>query len=123
MHPNDGERLLIGHIRRMGIFVPQARVRGSIHRVDPVNTAIRRSVAIRRRTYWVSGPNALWHINRHHKLIRWRFVTHGGYSRTITYLRYSTNNEASTVVAAFCDAVSNYGLPERIRSDHGGENG
>ena len=70
MHPNDGERLLIGHLRRMEIVVPRARVRGSIHRVDPVSTALRRSIAIRRRTYWVSGPNALWHIDGHHKLIR-----------------------------------------------------
>ena len=125
MHPNDGERLLIGHLRRMEIVVPRARVRGSIHRVDPVSTALRRSIAIRRRTYWVSGPNALWHIDGHHKLIRWRFVTHGGidgYSRTITYLKCSTNNEASTVVAVFCDAVRKYGLPECVRSDRGGEN-
>ena len=100
-------------------------MRGSIHRVDPVSTAVRRSVAIRRRTYWVRGPNAVWHIDGHHKLIRWRFVTHGGidgYSRTITYLKCSTNNKASTVVAGFCDAVSKYGLPECIRSDLGGEN-
>ena len=31
LHPNDGERLLIGHFRRMEIVVPRARVRGSIH--------------------------------------------------------------------------------------------
>ena len=25
-----------------------------------------------------AGPNALWHIDGHHALIRWRLVTHGG---------------------------------------------
>ena len=37
-HPNDGERLLIGHLAQEGIIVPRARVRASIHRVDPINT-------------------------------------------------------------------------------------
>ena len=52
-------------------------------------------------------------------------VTHGGidgFSRTIVYLRCSTNNQASTVMASFADAVSKYGLPEQVRSDRGGEN-
>ena len=42
-----------------------------------MNTAIR-SVTIRRRVYCVDGPNSLWHIDGHHKLIKWRFVVHGG---------------------------------------------
>ena len=81
--PNDGERLLIGHLAAHGIVV-QVRVRMSIHRVDPENMAIRRSVTIR-RSYHVEGPNALWHVDGNHKLIRWRLVIHGaidGYSRT-----------------------------------------
>lgn len=125
MHPNDGERLLIGHLNRRGIVVPRARVRAAIHRVDPVSTSIRRSVAIQRRTYWVEGPNSLWHIDGHHKLIRWRFVTHGGidgYSRSIVYLHCSTSNKASTVLSQFSTAVVRHGLPDRVRSDLGGEN-
>ena len=108
-HPNDGERLLIGHLRSLGIILPRSRIRASIHRVDPINTAIRRSIAIRRHVYCVSGPNSLWHIDGHHKLIKYRFVTHGGidsFSRTIVYLRCSTNNTAPTVLASFADAVS-----------------
>ncbi len=73
----------------------------------------------------IEGPNAVWHIDGHHKLIRWRFVTHGGidgYSRTIVYLTCSTNNRASTVLSSFQDAVSKYGLPSNTRSDLGGEN-
>ena len=30
-HPNDGERLLIGHLAQEGIIVPRVRVRASIH--------------------------------------------------------------------------------------------
>ena len=41
-HPNDGERLLIGHLASQGVIVPRARVRASIHWVDPENTAIKK---------------------------------------------------------------------------------
>ncbi len=37
-HPNDGERMMIGHLARRGIIVQRARLRASIHRVDPINT-------------------------------------------------------------------------------------
>lgn len=124
-HPNDGERLIRGHLHRLGIVIPRARMRASIHRVDPINTALRRSITIRRRVYHVNGPNSLWHIDGHHKLIKWRFVVHGGidgFSRTVVYLCCSTNNEASTVLASFIEAVSKYGLPDQVRSDCGGEN-
>ena len=47
-HPNDGECLMLGHLAGHGILVQRARLRASIHRVDPENTALRRSIAIRR---------------------------------------------------------------------------
>ena len=62
-HPNDGERLLAGHLCRLGIIVPRSRLRASIHRVDPENTAARRSVTVRRRAYHAEGPNSVWHID------------------------------------------------------------
>ena len=43
-HSNDGERLITGHLVTRGIVIPRARIRASIHRVDPINTALRRSV-------------------------------------------------------------------------------
>ena len=124
-HPNDGERLLIGHLATRGVIVPRAKLRASIHRVDPENTAIRRSVAIRHRIYHVAGPNSLWHLDCNHKLIRWHMVIHGGidgFSRTVVFLQCSDNNRASTVFSAFNGAVHRHGLPERIRTDLGGEN-
>ena len=65
----------------------------------------------------MNGPNSLWHIDGHHRLIKWRFFVHGGidgFSRTVVYLRCSTNNEASTVLASFIEAVSKYGLPDQV---------
>ena len=65
------------------------------------------------------------HIDGNHKLIRWRFVIHGGidgYSRKIVYLHCSNNNKALTVLYLFQKAVEEHGLPSRVRSDMGVEN-
>ena len=124
-HPNDGEVLLNGHLIRRKIFIPRSKLRASIHRVDPTNTALRKSITVRRRVYHAEGPNAVWHVDGHHKLIHWRLVTHGGvdgFSRTIVYLKCSDNNRASTVLGAYTEAVRNHGLPCKVRSDLGGEN-
>ncbi len=69
------------------------------------------------------SANSLWHIDGHHKLIRWRFVIHGGvdgYSRLMVYLRCSMNNKSATVMTEFSDATRKYGVPSKVRSDKGG---
>ena len=61
-------------------------------------------------------------MDGHHKLIRWKFETHGAIdSRTITYLRCSDNNHASTVLSEFISAVHVHGLPEQTSGGGGGE--
>lgn len=64
-------------------------------------------------------------LDSHHKLIRWRMVTHAaidGFSRLVLYAHCATNNSATTVLQLFQTAVSNHGLPSRVRSDQGLEN-
>lgn len=52
-------------------------------------------------------------------------VVHGGidgYTRIPVFLQRSNNNRSDTVLHLFGNAVREYGLPSRVRSDKGGEN-
>ena len=125
IHPHDGERMLIGHLRSLNIHVQRWRIRESIHRVDYSGVRERRIQLIQRRTYFSKGPNFVWHMDGNHKLIRWKFVIHGavdGYSRLVTFLKCSNNKRASTVLESFTAAIQMYGLPRRLRTDLDGEN-
>lgn len=137
-----GITVLDGMLRRLGHRVTRERIRGSLIRIDPVQRVFQR-IRIRRRVYSVSGPNSLWHHDGQHGasvvnrkfsqssnyscigLIRWGIVIHGfidGYSRLITGLRASNNNSAQTVLDLFLAAAAVYGVPSRLRGDHGLEN-
>uniref|UniRef100_A0A1X7TUM3 Integrase catalytic domain-containing protein n=1 Tax=Amphimedon queenslandica TaxID=400682 RepID=A0A1X7TUM3_AMPQE len=125
MHPDSGCRITEGIFRSSGQIIQRRRIRGALHRVDPLGSQRRLTRALHRRVYSVPSPNALWHMDSNHKLIRWRFVIHGlidGFSRMILHLHVSNNNKADTVLRCFQQSVERYGLPSRVRSDMGGEN-
>ena len=124
-HPSCGEVMIQGHLLHNGIKVPREKLRAAIHRVDHTNTISRHSSVIRRRVYTTPHPNAVWHLDGNHKLIRWRLVIHAsanGYSRLITYIKCANKNLASTVLGEFLKGVSIYGLHCSVRTDCGGEN-
>ena len=88
--------MVIGCLMSNGIHVPRHRVREFICVQDPIAVLLRWTIATTRRKYSIPGPNALWHIDGLHKLIRWGFVVHGcidRFSRMITYLKCATNNK------------------------------
>ena len=78
-YPRHGYRNVEGHLLERSIRVSRQRVRSSLCRVDPEGVALRWSYTVQRRKYSVYGPNALWHIDGQHGLIRWRLVIHGGF--------------------------------------------
>ena len=123
--PNAGEIMVMGHLRAKGFRIQRQKVRDSIHRVDPDGVVSRGRDKPRRRQYDAPCPNYVWHIDGNHKLIRWKIVTHmsiDGFSRVVTFAEASDNNRADTVLEKFQRAVSTFGRPIRVRSDHGGEN-
>ncbi|XP_015751229.1 PREDICTED: uncharacterized protein LOC107331191 [Acropora digitifera] len=124
-HPGIGIRVLKGFLLSKGCRVQRERIRLSLLRIDPIGIVQRWKSTVKRRQYNVKHPLSLWHIDGNHKLIRWRIVVHGGidgYSRVPVYLKASSNNRADTVLALFREAVAEFGLPSRVRSDKGGEN-
>ena len=70
LFPNSGYRRVLGQLESMNIHIRHARVRESMIRTDPERVAVQWIELVHRRKYIVSGPNALWHIDGYHKLIR-----------------------------------------------------
>ena len=69
--PTCGNRQMQGHLQRRGIKVQQHRVRESQRHVDLAGSVMHQLGSINCQKYHVSGPGALWHIDGHHKLIRY----------------------------------------------------
>lgn len=72
--PCVGYRTIQSLLLSKGIKVQESRVRQTVRECDPCGVLFRKvfltSCRIQRRTYSVSGPQALWHIDGNHKLIR-----------------------------------------------------
>jgi hypothetical protein len=123
--PGRGEVSTAGYLQSVDLKVTRQQLRGCISRVDSVGRQQRKHKAVKRRVYEVEGPHHLWHIDGHHKLIKYGLVTHGcidGYSRAIMYMRCTDNNQAATTLRLFQGACLQYMLPSRVRGDRGGEN-
>jgi len=88
-NPVGGRSYIIGRLRAAhSLHIQLQRVIDSINRIDRLGQGMRQRVGKKkeRRQYQVPWPNALWHIDGHHKLIAWGIVIHGiadGYTRKV----------------------------------------
>ncbi|KAG6906726.1 hypothetical protein DXG01_012416 [Tephrocybe rancida] len=123
--PSFGRRMIDGHLKHLGHHIPRSRIQASYQRVCGVPRNRFGPRRIQRRVYSVAGPNALWHHDGQHGLIRYKIVIHAfidGHSRFVTGIRASNNNLARTVLNLFLEAIEVHGCPSRTRGDHGTEN-
>jgi len=80
-HPQVGAQMADGHLRVRRIRAGRKRVLLALRRVRGQAPPRRR---LRRRVYTNPGPNSVWHLDTHHKLVMYGIVTHGlidGFSR------------------------------------------
>ena len=76
LFPKTGYKRMIGFLMARGHRVQEKRVREVMRRVDPEGV-IERSISlhiIHRRRYSVPSTLALWHIDGHHKIVRYWLV-------------------------------------------------
>jgi hypothetical protein len=84
--PISGLRYVTGYLKCNGIRIQKERVRLSLKRIDGLGQAVCNHEAIDQCKYKVPRSNYLWHMDGHHKLIRWGIVAHGfvdGHCRTV----------------------------------------
>ena len=110
-----------------GFVVSQETIRVLLHILDPEGIHMRKRRRLRRRTYSVPGPNAVWHIDGYDKLSRYGIKIHGcvdGFSRQIIWLKADVTNKNPNVIAKYyIESIKNHGIyPRRIRADMGTEN-
>ena len=91
-NPTSGRAYIIGHLRAAPAFhIQHHRVMASMKCVDWLGQGLWQRVGKEkeRTRYQVPRPNALWHIDGHHKLIAWGIVIHGvadGYTHKVCLL-------------------------------------
>ena len=74
--PLCSTRQMQGHLLSRGYCIQQSHIRESQRRVDPDGAIIRRLHVLNRREYSVPSPRSLYHIDSHHKLIRYSAPRH-----------------------------------------------
>jgi hypothetical protein len=91
--PDSGYQYAHAYIRTLGLRIQKMRVRLSLSRVNGITRAITAANTIEHRQYRSKRPNAVWHMDGHHKLIPYGIVLHGiidGYCHTVSLLTSDT---------------------------------
>ncbi|KAJ7856980.1 hypothetical protein B0H14DRAFT_2352455, partial [Mycena olivaceomarginata] len=84
--PSSGLQYLIGFLRTHGLKVRRSAC-ANLYSVSMDLDKSCEKHTIERRDYYSPRPNSVWHMDGHHKLIRWGIVIHGvvdGYDRMVS---------------------------------------
>ena len=124
---NNGYRAVHQRLTRDGISVDRDTVRQTLKLLDPEGVELRSKHKLKRRMYFASGPNDIWHLDGNDKLKPHGFSIHGcidGYSRKILWMHILPSNKDPYVISHyFIDAANEVGgIPRRMRADRGVEN-
>ena len=74
--PSTGLSYLRGHLTQRGWRIQRDCLLAAISRVDGIQKALRKNTVIQRRKYTSPRPNAVWHMDGHHKLGPWGIIIH-----------------------------------------------
>ncbi|KAH3692664.1 hypothetical protein DPMN_193818 [Dreissena polymorpha] len=123
-----GYRMMAARCKESGLNVRMEDVRIILLHLDPVGVSLRRPRSIRRRAYYASGPNFIWHFDGYDKLKPFGLCISGcicGFSRRLIWLNvYHTNNNPRVIGGYYLEAVKiKGGCPRFVRGDYGTENG
>ena len=110
-----------------GLVVSRERVRIMMKILDPEGVALRGRNRLKRRQYFASGPNFLWHLDSYDKLKNYGFCINGcidGFFRLVIWLNvYKTSSDPAVIAGYYIEAVSKkMGCPKLMRGDLGTEN-
>ena len=93
-----------------GLVVSRERVRIMMKILDPEGVALRGRKRLKRRQYFASGPNFLWHLDSYDKLKNYGFCINGcidGFSRLVIWLNvYKTSSDPAVIAGYYIEAVS-----------------
>jgi hypothetical protein len=128
MNKTAGYRLATGHIlSKLGYKVTRSYMLESMRAIDAAGVNRRQLRKIQRTRYNGIAPGHVTHIDTHHKLGKYGFITFGaidGYSHEILSLECLSNNRSFTLLESYLDSpgFQSRGIPNLIRGDRGLEN-
>jgi len=122
-----GYRFMYERCLANGLRPRKEDVRLLLRALDPEGVNFRKARRLKRRTYFASGPNYIWHIDSYDKLKPYGLCINGcidGFSRKLLWLNvYYSNSDPQVIGSYYMEAIRRLnGCPLIVRTDPGTEN-